>query len=764
MNLKTSLFLTLVFLTSYAFAQNFQKSALLKDVRSLPMPDTGKFVSAFYTTNEEPNIVATHRLAPQVEVSTTVIMTSTLGKGQIFAIGSSAYFESKLLSDQNVQKLLKNILENVSTHSKKLKIAVTKSADPALISFLKANKARVYIAENAKFQSNTSLYFLTEDVKDTTAQQKIEKYIRDGGQLIYGSPYPGIFKHRDHTKSYLNDLVKINSLLSKAGIFNAYTLIQANHINDTLNLKDVPFYLSVKAIFKQLANPAFTAIDPTEYAYGIEPNLELTFSNNADNSQIIKKLKSILVISDTLAVPTLKNPLDISTPAKKAGYKFSKYLFDKIHNVDKATDFVYPESKVFPGRVPQNAKRTVEQINIDVKVGSQGLADPYPDYFRLHSTGVYVPAGEKVSIVVDPKYRNQYLKAQIGIHNDDLKHLDNLVRTGFDLTRSFELDKDTTTVFSPYGGLLYIRIPDSSTLKSINITASGVVKAPYYKLGKNTLAEWETIKNNPAPWAELATNNIILTVPSYRIKNLENPESLLKLWDQIMDADADLAIISQTRTHPERIIIDNQVAYGYMFTVWDKIVAPDDESCEWMLNEKILKEKGSWGHFHELGHRHQFWGLDMDEVSEVTTNLYTIYVYDKVLKKGLYNHDGIASRDKVKEKIHNYLQNQPTFEKWGKSPFTALCMYIQIIEHFGWESIIKANKIYREMDPRKYYDHPLSNQQRIDLWYTTICKTTNSNLSSFFEIWKIPVSEKAKAEVHHYKTWIPQEFVTYLPH
>ena len=219
MNLKTSLFLTLVFLTSYAFAQNFQKSSLLKDVRSLPMPDTGKFVSAFYTTNEEPDIVATHRLAPQVEVSTTIMMTSNLGRGKIFAIGSSEYFESKLLSDQNVQKLLKNILENAGTQPKKLKVAVTKFADPALISFLKANKARVYIAENAKFQPNTSLYFLTEDVKDTTAQQKIEKYIRDGGQLIYGSPYPGIFKHRDHTKSYINDLVKINSLLSKAGIF-----------------------------------------------------------------------------------------------------------------------------------------------------------------------------------------------------------------------------------------------------------------------------------------------------------------------------------------------------------------------------------------------------------------------------------------------------------------------------------------------------------------------------------------------------------------
>lgn len=458
------------------FSQKFQKSALLKDVKSLPMPDTGKFVSAFYTTNEAPNIVATHRLAPQVEVSTTVIMSSALGKGQIFAIGSSEYFESKLLSDHNVQKLLKNILENVSTPPKKLKVAVTKTADAALLNALKANKVKVYIADGSKLQSGTDIYFLTNDVKDTTELKAIEKYISDGGSLVYGSPYPGIFKHRDQTKSYLNDLVKINSLLAKAGIFNAYSLIQANHINDTLNLKDVPFYLSVKAIFKQLANPAFKAIDPTEYAYGMEPNLELTFSNNADTSQIIKKLKSILAISDTLAVPTLKNPIDISTPAKKAGYQFSKYLFDKSHNIDKATDFVYPESKSFPGEVPKNAKRTVEQINIDVKVGSQGLADPYPDYYRLHSTGVYVPAGEKVSIVVDPKYKNQHLKAQIGIHNDDLKHMDNLVRAGFDLTRSFELDKDTTTVFSPYGGLLYIKISDSCTLKSITITASAVVK------------------------------------------------------------------------------------------------------------------------------------------------------------------------------------------------------------------------------------------------------------------------------------------------
>lgn len=763
MNLKTALFLILACFFTQSFAQKFQKSALLKGINTLPMPDTGKFVSAFFSTNEKPNIIATHLLAPQVDVLASIIMTSALGKGQIFAIGSSEYFESKLLCDQNVQKLLKNIIQTARNHPKKLKVAVTNTADVALINALKANKAKVYVADSSKLQPNTDIYFLTNDVKDTTALKAIEKYIADGGSLVYGSPYPYIFKQRDPNKSYVNDLIKINTLLSKTGIFNAYTLLMAEHAKDSLTLTKEPFYLLLKNILSELAKSSPKEASPTEYAYGIEPTLNLAFSNNADTSRLIRKVKSTLSISDSFPIPTLKNPLDISTAAKKAGYQFSKYLFEKSHNKENSTDFVFPESKSFPGEVPKTAKRTTELIDIAVKVGSQGLADPYPNYFRLHSTGVYVPAGEKVSIVIDPKYKSQYLKAQIGIHNDDLKHMDKLVRSGFDLTRSFELEKDTTTVFSPYGGLLYIRIPDSSTLKSISIIANGVVKAPYYKLEKNNLTEWASIKNNPAPWTELATDKIILTVPTYRIKNLENPESLLKLWDQIMDADADLAIISHNRTHPERIIIDNQVAYGYMFTVWDKIVAPNDESCELMLNEKMLKDKGSWGHFHELGHRHQFWGLDMDEVGEVTTNLYTMYAYDKVLKKGLYNHEGMESKDEVNKKINNYLQNHPTFEKWGKEPFIALSMYIKIIENFGWDPIIKANKIYREMDPRKYYDHPLSNQQRIDLWYTTICKTTNANLSLFFEIWKIPVSEKAKAAAKKYNTWIPQEFVTYVP-
>lgn len=764
MNKQIYPLLILTFIGTCAFAQKFQKSALLKDIKTLPMPDSGKFVSVFYTTNENPEIIATHPLAPGMEMLANMSMSGKLEKGQVFTFGSSDYLSGKLLANQSIQQLLKNILNNSTHSSKKLKIAVDEAADPALSNFLKTSGAKVYLSKKTKPEPGTNVYFLTTDVTDTTEQHNLETFIRTGGLLVFGSPYPNIFKNRNKSKPYTNDLIKINDLLSKAGIFNAYTLIQASSNADTLTLQNPPFYLHLKYIIQQLADPGFKTVDPTEYAYGMEPTLELSFLSNADTSRVIQKLKSILSIGDTLAIPTIKKPLDISTPAKKAGYRFSKYLFDKKHALSDTSAFIYPESKFFPGEVPKNARRTTEQIEITVKVGTQGLLDPYSDYYRLHSTGCYVPAGEKISIVLDPVYKNQHLKGQIGIHNDDLKHMDNLVRAGFDLTRTLELNQDTTIIFSPYGGLLYIKIPDTSTLKSIKILASGVVKAPYYQLGKTTLADWTTIRNNPAPWAELATDNLILTIPSYRIKNLEHPDSLMKFWDEVMKVDADLAIINRKRVHPERIIIDEQVAYGYMFTQWDKIVAPNDESCPLMLDEKKLREKGSWGHFHELGHRHQFWGLDMDEVSEVTTNLYSMYVYDKVLKKGIYNHDAIQSKAMVREKIKEYLQNEPTFKKWGEDPFTALCMYIQLIENFGWESIISANKMYREKDPRKFYNTRLSNQERIDLWFTSISKATNANLSSFFDIWKIPVSGQAKAQVGMYKIWLPEELVSYQAH
>ncbi|RZK46812.1 MAG: hypothetical protein EOO59_18705, partial [Hymenobacter sp.] len=258
----------------------------------------------------------------------------------------------------------------------------------------------------------------------------------------------------------------------------------------------------------------------------------------------------------------------------------------------------------------------------------------------------------------------------------------------------------------------------------------------------------------PAPWAELASDNISLTVPAARIRALDDPEQVLAFWDAVLATDAQLAALPAPRRHPERVVVDQEVAYGYMFTAPDKIVVPDDRGCGEMLDASFMGKTGSWGLFHELGHRHQFWDLDFGGLGEVSVNLYTLYVFDKLLHKGLYNHPQLSSRQEVADKVAWYLTGAPTFEKWRADPFLALSMYVQLIHSFGWEPIEQVYRQYRQL-PRSQY--PATDAAKRDYWFAAICAATHRNLGPFFAQWRVPVSQEVEKTVTHYPAWLPPE-------
>lgn len=77
------------------------------------------------------------------------------------------------------------------------------------------------------------------------------------------------------------------------------------------------------------------------------------------------------------------------------------------------------------------------------------------------------------------------------------------------------------------------------------------------------MAEWRhSIQVSPAPWGELATDNIILTVPTENLRTLEDPEPVLRLWDKMMEAIARLAAQPFPFHRPERIVADVQISAG----------------------------------------------------------------------------------------------------------------------------------------------------------------------------------------------------------
>lgn len=732
------------------------KSVLTKDILNLPLPDSTRFTSTFLAIDEKPEIVGTINLGI-LNLKASAIVASSLGSGKILAFGSPAYFEKALLKNPSVGKLIQNTLK-IATGN----VAVFNQQSHDLADYLKAKKFQVKNLGSLQLSKDIKTLFLSADINDSLQLLALEKFVRSGGTLVVASPIESIRIRKKDAEVF----PKLNALLANAGIINLNMILRSSWNNNLISLDQAPPYLHINTIPECSLTLQYTENPQDYYAYiwFVKPTLYFTTEYNDERTMIVKRLKEFYQIPDTFYRPTPKSPLDLSSPKKKMAYLVSDNIQESQLKKKYGAKAKIAGHEDFPGMVPDTAPRVSKNLIINVQVGKQGLFEPHSVYYRPHSTGLYIPAGEVVKIISDKKYQAQKLKAQIGLHDDDLASgADHLVRIGFDLTRNFELNQDTTRIYSPYGGLLMVNISDTTKLKSISLKVIGAVNAPYFKLGVTDDSTWnQTIKNYPAPWAELATDKIVFAVPAERIRQLKNPTALMKFYDQVMDADADLRMIDRERLYPERIIVDQQVAFGALFTTPAKIVAPnDDESTGIMLNKEQIETKGSWGIFHELGHRHQFHDLDFDGLGEVTVNLYSMYVYDQLLNLGKYhNQDNIPSRAGVMEKIKQYMRSKPSYDKFKQNPWIALSMYIEIIEHFGWEPIKSANKVYADLPKNQY---PKTNEEKIDLWFKTISHVSKTDLSDFFKIWQIPVSASAIAVVKdkNYPVWLPEELMEF---
>ncbi|WP_157309550.1 M60 family metallopeptidase [Chitinophaga tropicalis] len=671
-------------------------------------------------------------------------MKTSLGKGKIIIFGSSEYFTAPMLRDPDTRNILSNTI--LWGNKKAVKILLMGGSDTLQQLFKERHFPTVSDSKSLSDPS-VNILLLTKDITDSTEMEEIEIFVRRGGTLIFGSPLAKMFSADPQSSPSLH----LNELFTKAGVYHSFN--PSEHTKASALEDSIPYYLHINTILKELAD------NDTHYQNkGIKDAVTSSISLAvyfADTSLTNEIKESLGYSEDNPIVPSEESPIYKDRVRSFLKYELQSLLFAR--KVGKAPNpyYIAPASKIFPGGVSPAAPRVTRTIEIPVKTGAQGLLEPRSPYHALHSTGLYVPAGEKVTVSIADDYVDKNLKIRIGVHDDNLLHMDRFVREPYDLTSSFDITKDTTVVYSPYGGILYLSVPDTSHLKVVTLKIGGAVKYPYFKSGITNVNDWrDSIRNFGAPWAELATDKVILTVPAERIRTLEDPEKLMRFWDEVLDADAALANIPSSRTHPERIIIDKQVAFGYMFTSYQKIVAPDDLSCIYMLDEEYMRLHGSWGHFHELGHRHQFWGIDFQELGEVTTNLYTMYVFDKVLGKGIYNHEDIPGKEAVINKIKKYMAEGADFKKWSEDPFLALCMYIEIIEGFGWQAIEKVHRVYRALPKERY---PSTEEERRDYWFKMICNATQKNLSVFFDKWAVPVSDKARREVSGLPQWLPDE-------
>lgn len=405
----------------------------------------------------------------------------------------------------------------------------------------------------------------------------------------------------------------------------------------------------------------------------------------------------------------------------------------------------------FPGAVDAGAPRITETVALHPEYagrdGDYWYAGAQAD--RWFGTGLYVPPGEVVTVTVPAGWVGAGLGLRIGAHSDTLWHLNSWERYP-DITRVYDIDTaiagDTVEIASGFGGPLYLTVPPGVDAGAGDLTVSGAVMMPRYVAGVTTPEEWQQqLGDSGAPMAEFEAEDFILTVLRDEMLEMDDPGPLTAFWQEVLDADADLAAISRDRARPERMVGDRQISAGWMHSGYPIMTY----SYGATLTDVDALSLGEWGAFHELGHNHQFGPQILPGTTEATCNLWSVYVSESVT--GISRdaaHPAIAPADR-EATIDAYIAGGRDFAAdW--SVWTALETYLQLQEAFGWEFLINVNAAYLAMSPG---DRPGNDQARIDRWVLETSYEAGMDLTPFYDAWGFPLSASTYDALSGLEPW-----------
>ncbi|KAF5914435.1 hypothetical protein HPG69_016385 [Diceros bicornis minor] len=378
-------------------------------------------------------------------------------------------------------------------------------------------------------------------------------------------------------------------------------------------------------------------------------------------------------------------------------------------------------------------------ITVEINASNPGDGDSWV------STGLYLLNGHSAEVSVSEAAASAGLKVQVGCHTDDLTKASKLSRAPVVIHRCC-IDRTQRSVSCLWGGLLYVIVPKGSKLGPVSVTIKRAVPAPYYKLGKTSLKEWKScIQESPAPWGELVTDNIILTVPTANLRALEDPEPILRLWDEMMRAIAKLAAQPFPLRRPERIVADVQISAGWMHSGYP--IMCHLESVQELINETGMRSRGLWGAIHELGHNQQRHGWEFPpHTTEATCNLWSVYVHETVLGiPRAQAHTALRPPEREK-RIKTHLGKGAPLHEWNV--WTALETYLQLQEAFGWEPFTQLFAEYQT-----FAGIPSDNTSKMNLWVKKFSEKVQKNLAPFFEAWGWPVQKEVAGSLACLPQW-----------
>lgn len=556
----------------------------------------------------------------------------------------------------------------------------------------------------------------------------IRNFVRNGGGLILGAT--GWTADPNDLQSFW-----ANIILQDTGIFyfglTSYgsKICDANNCFDTSTerLKDTNAYLVWQDLMDFDWYNMMSREQLTQMMEVFFDRLKFGPRNDTLNDEVAHHiLEYIPTIVPTPTAPVVREH-------EKAFIIYHKYWI-MLLNLIGATGNIppHPAAELFPGTVSFNRifsrkeRRIQEIVEID-------------DGIKWYSTGLYAQPGDEIKIQnLNGNSSLSDLYIQIGIHSDNIEKLEQWVRCPYIVFQK-EIKNFAATIANPFGGLISI---GSTTERNISakFLIGGGIRAPTYFFGKTKVDEWKTeIRNYPAPWGELVGKKLIISMQSSLLKQLDNPQEVIEYWDLVMDTIADLAVISHDRVSPSRFVPDVQIGGGWMHSGYPIMFHLSSQSELIDLTQMKANPWTIWGFLHELGHNHQQQDWNFKGTTEVTCNLFALYVLHSLFDCPT-NSTNSYSDVNVAKRLKTYVENGKQFSQWQSDYDLAFDTYVQLQRTYGWSTFKMVFANYQQLTGD---ERPTNDEERIDLWMVMFSRAVQENMAEFFISWGFPISPEA---------------------
>lgn len=429
------------------------------------------------------------------------------------------------------------------------------------------------------------------------------------------------------------------------------------------------------------------------------------------------------------------------------------------HSIQKVvvSDSIMEIVKKWPGLVGDREKRLK---NVAVEI--DGVYRPMHSSSRFSltghrpwfSTGLYAAPCEIITVQKPASLNGKKVLCRIGASGSVLREKNKPWKR---LPKTFEVrelkDGDTTCIYNVNGGNIYL-IPEEPFTTPETFVISGAVKSPDFVLGKTDPVAWKKeIDSTTVPFAEMVCSRLIWSMSTKLLKNLEDPETLMKFYEETLKTDFNafhgLSDTTSVWLHrspefPSRCVQDIQIHAGAAYASYPCMFG-GERYAKRAVNMKSMQNEGeSWGFYHEVGHTYQVACWKWGALGEVSNNFHALYAGNRLRNTWGESRTG---------KWQGYIDQYKKIEQ-GKRDFdvnlshdSRLVPFCQLAQQLGWKLYSYLSWSARELPDNTASIVTSSNDSRREFFCKRVCEYANADMCPFFDFWGIKYSTFAAADM-----------------